>query len=467
MKTRIAAEWEPALGVMVAWPPAIPRALVQEFAKDTTLYCMVADSHVQSQAEATLAEWGVSLDKVKFLVVEQGEDCSWPRDWGPQPLFKADGSYCVLGPRYVYSTPFCSPGCEPSELYCAGEEPVPLAQYECDGMEDEAAGVIAEQLGVEFVKLPFAFTGGNVLSDGVNSIISTEVLVFENMFDGTGRESFLHQVASVTNMTNYTITSNYEDFSLNHIDCLAKPIDDRRLLVLRFPEDHPHYQRVEDVVNNELATALNSYGQPWEIVRLDTGYIHREGMVAAYINSLILNKNVYVPCYSIPEDALALEQWRDAMPGYNVKGFEFVLADEPESDNTRGIYEQIGWDAGDVLHCRTRAVWDPEMLYVRASRPCCEIAANEPFDVVATVVAYSGRALRVDQLVLCYRVSGSSEWTRVALRPRKTLETYAACIPGMPSGTTVEYYVQAADESGRLEAAPRTAPAGFYSYVVK
>ena len=468
MKRRLAAEWEPAIGVMTAWPASLPKALVRELAADTTLHLLCADDDaVIEDAKATLMRWGVDAESVRYIRVPKGEDSTWPRDWGPQPLFEEDGSFKLMGPRYVYSTPFCGPEHD-APLTCAPwlEEPLPLSAYECDGCEDAAAGAIAEQLGVGFVKLPFAFTGGNVLSDGVNSILSTEVLLLENKFDGLQPDEYYRQVAAITGMSNYSVFSDYEDYSLQHVDCFLKVLDDRRLLIQRPPAGHPLYERYERIVNDEIATALNSYGQPWEILRVDTNVLADGESLAAYVNSLILNGCVYVPQYSIEQDAVALQQWRDAMPGYEVKGFTFVLDDEPEAYNPDGLYEGVGWDPGDVLHCRTRAVWDPEMLYVRASRPFGEVKAGEAYRVDATIVAYSGADLLLDQLVLRYRTVGADEWTCVPLERNATHEVYSAVIPGMEGGAEVEYYVQAADASGRIECAPRVAPKGLYRYTV-
>ncbi|CAL8900058.1 hypothetical protein [Kocuria varians] len=47
---------------------------------------------------------------------------------------------------------------------------------------------------------------------------------------------------------------------------------------------------------------------------MDTG-ISPHGGLAPYVNSVVLNKVVYVPRCGIPEDETALGQWRTAMPG--------------------------------------------------------------------------------------------------------------------------------------------------------
>ena len=45
MKKRIAAEWEPARGVMVAWPASLPKALVCKLAAATRLHLLVVLVH--------------------------------------------------------------------------------------------------------------------------------------------------------------------------------------------------------------------------------------------------------------------------------------------------------------------------------------------------------------------------------------------------------------------------------------
>lgn len=467
MKRRLAAEWEPAIGVMVAWPASLPRDLIVKLCHDTTVYFLCADEEAISQAKDTLARMGVNAAAHQFLTVPKGDDSTWPRDWGPQPLFDELGNYQLLGPRYTLSTPFC--GTEPNPtLYCApwGEERTPISAFEGDISDDFAAERIARQLGLGFVKAPFAFTGGNVLNDGVNTIISTEVLIAENKVEGLMPSQYFQYVADVTGMTNYTVLSDYEHFSLNHIDCFLKILDERRLLVIRPPKDHELYPIYRNIVENEIANATNSYGEPWEVIPIDSGVTRSGEGIAAYVNSLILNKCVYVPMYGIPEDEGALATWRAAMPGYDVQGFTFETANEPFAYNPDDLYGEIGWDPGDVLHCRTRAVWDPQMLHIDVPGPAGAPCADEPVRVNAHVVAYSGEPLVEDACRAYWRAAGTEEFAEVPLVVGPTHEVLVAEIPVQPAGTTVEYYVTAADESGRAETSPRTAPAQFLTYTV-
>lgn len=468
MKKRLAAEWEPAIGVLVAYPISLPHALVQKLARDTTLYLLCADDDAIASAKTLLAKWDVDLNAVRFLKVPKGDDATWPRDWGPHPLFDERGNYALLGPRYVLSTPFCGTEHDPS-LYCApwNDEKTPIALFKGDISDDKAAGAVAGQLGLSFVKAPFAFTGGNVLNDGINTIISTEVLLGENKYQGLSNDEYYRLVANITGMTNYTVFSDYEFFSLNHIDCFLKILDDRRLLVERPPCDHELYPVYESIVENEIAHARNSHGEPWEVIRIDAGETVNGDGIAAYVNSLILNKCVYVPMYGIDTDESALETWRQAMPGYDVQGFTFFLDEEPDSYNPDDLYSNVGWDPGDVLHCRTRAVWDPQMLYVRSDGPVGEAKAGKSVYVSTVVSAYSRTNLVEDACKLLWRVTGETKWNEAPLVEGPVHEQYLGEVPPQPEGTTVEYYVTAADESGRSESFPRVAPAQLCSFQVR
>ena len=94
-------------------------------------------------------------------------------------------------------------------------------------------------------------------------------------------------------------------------------------------------------------------------------------------------------------------------------------------------------------------------------------ASEDPsYQVNVEVIPYSGAALVRTEMNLRFRVAGAEEWTRVSLVEGPVANIYFADIPGFPAGTAVEYYVEAADDSGRRECAPRVAPEGFYAYTV-
>ena len=211
-----------------------------------------------------------------------------------------------------------------------------------------------------------------------------------------------------------------------------------------------HYERSEAIVE-ELSSLTNVHGRPYEIIRIDTPPYWRDFM-PAYTNSLILNRKVLVPLYGIPADRDALETWRKAMPGYRVIGFEH-----------HGSWLER-WMSFDALHCRIRAVWDPEMLYMAHKRIAGMVAPAEAYPVERRIKDYSKAGLIGETLELSWRLSGEDGWRAIPLEVTGDPETFVASIPGVDAGRGVEYFLSAADHSGRRESLPRTAPDGYYSF---
>ncbi len=56
--------------------------------------------------------------------------------------------------------------------------------------EDQSQELIAKQIGLPFMKLPYALTGGNLMSDGFNKLMSMHILQTENRAKGISDEEF-------------------------------------------------------------------------------------------------------------------------------------------------------------------------------------------------------------------------------------------------------------------------------------
>jgi agmatine/peptidylarginine deiminase len=442
---RVAAEWEPALGALVAWPLAVPVSLVVEIARDDTLFVLVDDQEAISEAREALTNWGVDLEDVEFIVAARGDARPWPRDWGPPARFSADGAYTLVDPRFD-DYPFSKAACD-SPLYY---EKTWLGSHFTE--DDDATRIVADALGFATTQVPVVLTGGNALVDGHGTVFSTCTMLNENRRLGITEDVFFSEVGRNLGISRYVVLPNFETFGIQHIDCFLKPLDEERILVARPPEGHSHSERAEAIVR-ELATLTNVHGRPYEILRIDTPPYWR-GFMPAYTNSLILNRKVLVPLFGVPADRQALETWRRVMPGYEVIGFEH---------DQEGA---AGWLWFDALHCRVRAVWDPEGLYLAHRRMDRVVAPADEHPIEVRIEARGRADLITDELLLSWRLKGQPEWLRVPLEASQDPRTFAASIPGAAAGQTVEYFVSAADASGRRESLPRTAPDGFYTFTV-
>ena len=466
---RLAAEWEPALGALIAWPLDIPHRLVIELAADSRLFTMVPDEEARSEAEHWFGKWGIPPAKVTFILAPQGPDSWWVRDWGPFAVFGPDGEMLLAHGQYQYSTPVSGRECDGDLRHIFAEkDSLGNERINLTNLEDRAPDSIAVALDVDVLDLPFTFTGGNVFTDGRGLAVSSCILKNENRFIGGNDDQLIRLANKWLGIERYHFISNFERRGIQHIDCLLKMLDEERLLVARPPADHPLSEIYEKIVSEELKQLKNSFGRPFKIWRLDTD-VYRKDDLAAYTNSLILNQVVYVPLFGIPQDSMALVQWQQAMPGYEIKGFEYRVAEEPVlHPEVREIrHRGLGWDDGDALHCRTRAVWDPQMLYLSVDRIPKIDQQSGKYRWEALILDYSKKGLITHSLQMHWRPEGDPHWHAEPLMTDKDGLTHFALLSEPGPGQRIEFYFTAASHSGKEEAMPRSAPEGFYTFSAK
>ncbi len=288
-------------------------------------------------------------------------------------------------------------------------------------------------------EFPGFLTGGNFLVDGHGIGFSTRAMVEENL--GRWNEpEFLRLVGEATGVCDLRLLRNTESEGIQHIDCWFKLLDEETILVKRAPKMHPESRRIDENLI-KLRQMKTCFGRSYNLVFVNCP-ADAQGNLAAYTNSVILNRSVYVPLYGFREDKDALATYTEEMPGYTVCGYPYKE-----------------WFFNDALHCRTRAVFDPEMLLIRHAR----LRENDPPLVCAQILDYSQKGLVPDGPLIHWRLSGSQKWQAETLRAPDRSDEFAAKIPVLEAGWTVDYYISASSRSGRKETLPRTAPAGFYS----
>jgi len=444
---RTVAEWEPAIGSVIAWPLIVPGDLVVELAKDDPLYIVVPDEISRYEAEDSFAEWGVNGDNVRFVVTALGLGWAWPRDWGPHAVVSDKGAFHWADPLFV-GYPWMGRDC-----ITIRPDRFPTDRFLWD---DRATAALAESLGFETAPMKVAVTGGNFLVDGHGTAFATCLLEAENrMLGGTDAE-YAGILEHTLGISRLVILPNYEDDGIQHIDCAIKPLDEETILVMRVPEDHAEHAVIEEMVRT-LESLDSVYGRPYQIIRIDSGR-YQDERVAAYTNSLILNRKVLVPLFGIPEDEGALATFREAMPGYEVLGFK--------NDIPVPVMGYAGWQGFDALHCRVRAIFDPEMLSMTHRRLDETMPPAETYPIEVTIRDHSRAGLISEELLLFVRTTTVQAWRSIPLEPDADPAVFSASIPGAAAGETIDYYLTAADSSGRSESLPRSAPAGYYSFSV-
>ena len=362
---RMCAEWEPADGTLVRYPFGIPGSLVRELAADDSLFILVETQGLENQCRDYLSSLGVDLDWVRFILTPTYS--IWTRDWGPHSVFDGDGIWGITDPIFD-GYPWVPPGPPPAERAVE-----PGRGWEED---DAINATLAAEWNAPLHSLPAYCTGGNIMADGYGTAFSTRQMVNENTPLWTEAE-FLDLAEQYLGITDYQIMNNTEDQGIQHIDCWAKLLDEETILVKRPPEWHSEYARIEG--NVALLEAMtNCHGRPYKIVRIDAP-AYQGSDVAAYTNSLILNKKVLVPLFDIAGDEPALQTYRDAMPGYEVLGFQYS-----------------NWYYYDALHCRTMAIFDRFMLRIAHLRLDAEVPPAAEFLIDVMIDDRSEAGLHTD-----------------------------------------------------------------------
>jgi len=162
-------------------------------------------------------------------------------------------------------------------------------------------------------------TGGAAIFDGQGTLFVCRIVIDENKALGHSFETFKEHIASQLGIKRLIVLPNYRRIGIQHIDCLMKLLDDKRILLKRLDRSHPDYERVEHIAEG-LSQIKTLDGDDFEIIRIDTPN-YRKNRSAPYTNSLIFNEKIFVPIKDIPGDEQALKTWKTAIPDYEVIGF--------------------------------------------------------------------------------------------------------------------------------------------------
>ncbi|MBK6898261.1 MAG: agmatine deiminase family protein [bacterium] len=402
---RNVAEWEPATGVLIRYPLGLPYALLRDLDDVVTLHVVVSSSS-QTAAQSNLTANGVDMGRVQFLV--RPNDSIWTRDYGPWYVFDGAGQLAIVD--HTYNRPY-RPNDDLIPIYFAQQQALPVHSHD------------------------MYHTGGNYMTDGAHVGSSTRLVYDEaaayNDLDEAGVDQLM---ADYYGLEQYTVVTDIESGGIHHIDTWAKFLDEETVLVKQVWPAHHTYAALEQRATL-LASLVASTGRNYRVHRVvcqDIG----GGSPASYTNSLLLNRRIYVPLFgNAAGDTAALQAYRTAAPGHDVRGFAYS-----------------GFLTDDALHCRTMGVFDRGMLRVEHTPPLDEVVG--PADLRVLVEAHSGEALTSVDLV--YRQTGG-DWIVVPMSDEGA-GIHSGLIPAPIADTDVEYYVQAADASGRTASSPRAAP---------
>lgn len=395
-------EFERAAGVLVAYPFGVPISLIQEISKDALVYTIVSSSNQQNTVRNLYQQNNVNLDNCRFFIAYT--DTYWTRDYGPWFISYGDNQIGVVD--FPYNRP------RPND--------------------DEIPKIIAAELGISCFGMNVVQTGGNYMTDGYGIAASSHIAYTEN--SNISHAEVDDRMKKYLGITKYHVVEDPNNTYIDHIDCWGKFLAPDKVLIRAVPTSHSQYDELEETAAY-FANAISGYGRPYKVYRVNTPQNQ------PYSNSLILNDKVFVPITGSPSDEAALQVYRDAMPGYKV----FGVQQNPSTP----------WESTDALHCRTHEMADLGWLRINHIPFADSVDSNADMSITAEVIPHSGQEVYPDSVFCYYRVNAAAtdEYDHVVMT-KTTGNTYTTSFANVPEGYKVEYYLFAADKSGRKEFHP-------------
>lgn len=425
---RAMAEFEELEGIVIRWAYGTQNLLLSQITdaaqEEGKVWILVRPSTSDSlNIKTYLASRSIPLTNLEFLPINTNS--IWSRDYGPWSVY--DVTTDSLGfVDFIYNRPRPLDDVVPGALASLWGLPV----YSTTSMPDS-----------------LLHTGGNFIVDGFGTGFSSRLIVDENPHQTlAGIDSVLSRYCGLHRFVKMTRTT-YDVIS--HIDMHMKLLDEETLLIGQYPVNRADYAVIEANVNY-LRTLSNCYGRPYRIIRIPMPpdaqgrYPDNGSSYLTYTNSIIVNRTVLVPIYSLPTDAGALQIYRDAMPGYNIVGFDCSSI----------------IPLGGAIHCIAKEVGVQEPVFIAHSRLQNTSDTAQAFRVAANIRVRSG----VDSAFVLWRTDTTSDFAGIRMTDSSGM--FTANIPAQSWGTTVWYYLGVYTASGRVVTKPLVGPDGPYRFEV-
>ncbi len=292
------AEFDSLSGIIFSWRgfPTLLTQLIKEVAEEDTAWVIVNGSTEATTVSATLTSNGVNMNNIAFESLPS--NTVWIRDYGPWWIYDELGDLAVID--LVYN------------------RPRPLD----DAIPEAFAGLY----NVDFFGTDLTQAGGNMLLDGKGVVIVSDII-----FDGSeGFDPTLTQTELEETMLNYfgvhkvIVVSHMELDGTGHVDMFVKIINDTTIIVGEYTSASTgagNNYAITNSVASQLAAETNGAGRPFTIERMLMPP-YSGGITYTYINSLIVNKKIFVPVYGFSTDQQVLDQYEAIAPGYEAIGFD-------------------------------------------------------------------------------------------------------------------------------------------------
>jgi agmatine/peptidylarginine deiminase len=392
---RPVAEFDQNYGVLIRYPLGIPLALVREMSNIARVVTIVANTTIRTQAINAYTGANVNMASCDFIIATT--DSYWTRDYGPWYSMSPDGTLNVINFNYNRPRP---------------NDNAFMAHY-------------ATWDTLSIYNMNITHCGGNYMTDGISIAASSHIAYTENSNNST---LVNQRMADYLGVQTYHVVSDPNGDYINHIDCWGKFLSPDTILIRSVPITHPRFAAIEQTVAY-FSSQMSAWGRPYKIVRVNTPNNQ------PYTNSFILNNAVFVPIMNSPHDAVALQVYADAMPGYTIYG---VL------NNTSNP-----WVGTDALHCRTHELAERRIVYIDHMPISENLPYQNSIEINASVFSFTGHPIDQTTVAVNYR-KNRGEFISITMTEHPYyFDDFYTNITGFVPGDTLYYYISASDTSNR------------------
>jgi len=427
---RTMAEWEEVEYLLVSWTqyPNTLREIVR-YAREVCKVLIICGDSVS--VKAFLVAGRVRTKGVSFI--HAYPNSVWIRDYGPQSVYMNEVDSLALV-DWIYNR--------------------------ARVRDDQLSEIIATHTSLKLfttTQSPYELIniGGNFLTDGMGTAFSSQLVLRENKLEGLYSSSSKNEAEIDRIMQTYMGIERYLKMPMlpydriHHIDMHLKLLDEETLLIGQYPEgvaDGPHIERnFQELLANEYS----SFGSPYRVIRIPMpsheGFYPDAKWVnyRTYTNAVLINRLVLVPQYECSEDSLALEVYRNALPGYKIIGVD--------------VSQLI--QSGGALHCVTQTIGVRDPLRI-IHQP---IRAFFPETSHAKISAMLAHVSGISQARVFYKTTENPVFSPADMQqvdPFKGI--WEAYIPLPHSPDQLLYYIEATSYSGKIQRRPMSAPKGYW-----
>jgi hypothetical protein len=154
-----------------------------------------------------------------------------------------------------------------------------------------------------------------------------------------------------------------------------------------------------------------------------------------------------VPKYGIPEDDMAIQVFQEAMPGYEVIGFNQSNSDP--------------WYGEDALHCRTKGIFDPEMIHVSHKSIRTEEINTNQILISADIIDYGG--INLESIEVHWKYSAEDGPYSIFDLDFESENTYSGIFPNINFQSEIQYFIKVTNAEDKAVSHPI---AGWHSFMI-